>query len=1163
MRPWSVRIFILAAAACAILLLAGAAPAFERTSGGWYWQNPLAQGDAVNDVAATSAGAIAVGDAGSVFTSADGVTWTRRSSGIKSRLLAVDIVGLSTGWAVGNGGLIKTTDAGVSWTAQHLSRAGAYRFTDVSFVDASHGWTCGSYAVAGGGNASRIMRTTNGGDTWTVAKQWTSSESKADIQLLLQVDFVDATTGWATGWGYAATTGDWGYVLLKTSDAGETWTIKRFGDGRAEICAMDFTTAADGWLATASLAGYAPATIWKTTDGGSTWTAQTTREAATITDLAASSAGDCYVSGQTQSVYDWEGFVLASNDGGASWTEEYAQTTVRPDAVAFSSKMAVAVGEGALFLRRNDATGAWSQSSPGVRTDLTDVTFIDSKRGWAVGWKSTILWTTDGGRVWKEASVPSGISLEGIDMVTDRIGWAVGCSGPHVPYADLDAGYGAVVLRTDDGGLHWKYLLDRATSPGLAAVDFTDVDHGVAVGTSGLIVRTTDGGHTWWFSTVGATTLRDVAFSDATNGVAVGGQTESVGGTGVIVTTVDGGLTWTDAEPEPAPSAPLRSIAVDATSRKFTVVGDNQQTYTGDGASWSYAAIADDEVVQNPPFYHYRGVGFCAIPATSQGLPDDADGWILGENGAIWTRNAGEWRFPPTISSFTPSRGAVGSIVTLYGSGFTSAKSFKTIVTFQDAMPVAADVVSDSELTVVVPEDAGIGKIAVTTSRGTGISVERFTVTGALPVTSLAALAATTAMPAVSSFSPASGPPGTSVTLIGSGFTGATGVAFNGAEAAFRVYSDTQIMAIVPPAATTGRITVTTPGGAGTSLRIFTVNSLPSIDSFTPASGAVGTVVILSGAKFTGATSVAFNGVNAAFIVNTDERLTTTVPGGATTGSISVTTPLGTGVSSDVFTVTLGTHRLNHSGGSDQENQLNGLAVVDWLNAWAVGDRGTILSFDRLQPETTFAPANGWLTTSSLTLAATDEKSGIAWTRWIVDPPGVNGQVEPPLGDWDSWPWQYGTTVTFDTLGDAPGSRHLVYYQSLDNVGNLELDPYWLEHGQYEVPRHVWVTVDTIGPQTYAPAPASVAFGSTPSFSFWVNDDLSPKAKVTMVVRDGGSHTVKTLPLGWLATGQEFSAPISTWKCTLAKGTYTFAVNAEDQAGNEQIVLGSNTFTVH
>jgi photosystem II stability/assembly factor-like uncharacterized protein len=1411
MRRWSVRSTILTALACAALLVVGvgAASAYEGTSGGWYWQNPLAQGNSLNDAAVTAAGAIAVGDAGVVFTSADGgASWTRRSSGRRGSLRVVDFVNVSTGWAAGDGGVIKTTNGGVSWQAQDLPGDGVYRFTDVSFVDASHGWACGSYAVAGGAAASRIVRTTDGGDTWTIAEQWIESASKAEVQLLMQVDFVNATTGWATGWGYTAALGDWGYVVLKTMDAGDTWSITRFGDGRAEISAMDFTTATDGWLATASLADYAPATIWRTTDGGGSWTAQTTRSGATITDLAASPAGECYVSGQTQGTSDWVGFVLHSSDDGATWTQEYAQKTVKPEAVAFASTTAIAVGDGALFLSRDATTGVWTQFAPGVRKNLTKVQFMDAKLGWAVGWKSTILRTTDGGRTWEPASVPSGISLEGIDMVTESVGWAVGCSGPQVPYADLGAGYGAVVLRTQDGGRHWKYRLNRTTSPGLAAVDFSDVNQGVAVGTNGVVVSTTDGGGTWWFRTIGTKTLRDVAFTDAMNGVAVGGQTEAVSGIGTIWMTSDGGVTWTDAKPEPAPSAPLRSILVDLAVGTLTVVGDNSQLYTGGGASWSYAAIAADEVVQDPPFSRFMDVGLCEIPATSQGLPDDANGWILGEDGAIWTRNGGAWRFPPTISSFAPVAAPVGTTVTLYGSGFTSVKPVTTTVTFQDANPVAATVISDAQLTAVVPAGAGLGKIAVTTSRGTGISVGRFTVTGAAPLKSVAepasalreasaptvafftpdsgpagtsvtltgsgfagatevafngvaavfsvdgdlviratvpagattgsiavttpvgtgmsfavftvipaptitsfipvsgpvgtsvtliganftgatavafngaaadfkvdsgtqitatvppaastgtisvttpggigvsaasftvlaplptitgflptsgpvgtvvtlsgsgftgatavafngaaaaaftvvsdaqitatvphgaatgAIAVTTPggvatsatsfsvmapAPTITSFLPTSGPAGTSVTLIGNGFIGATAVAFNGAAAVFMVDSATQITATVPLAATTGAITVTTPGGAATSATSFTVILAPVIESFTPTSGVVGTLVTLIGANFSGATAVTFNGAVAAFTVNNDLQITATVPAGATTGPISVTTPIGSCTSSASFTVTMGNHRLNHSGGSGQDNQLNSLAVVDWLNAWAVGDRGTILSFDRLAPDTTFAPTNGWLKTPLLSLTAGDGKSGVAWTRWIVDPPGINGDVEPPLGDWDSWPWQYCTTVTFNTVGEVPGTRHLIYYQSLDNVGNIELDPYWLKEGNYEVPLHVWMTVDSLGPQTYAPVPASVARGSRPAFIFWVNDDLSPKAKVTIVVKNARNETVKTLPLGWLATWQEFSAPISTWKCTLARGTYTFAVHAADQAGNSQAVLGSNTLTV-
>ena len=83
----------------------------------------------------------------------------------------------------------------------------------------------------------------------------------------------------------------------------------------------------------------------------------------------------------------------------------------------------------------------------------------------------------------------------------------------------------------------------------------------------------------------------------------------------------------------------------------------------------------------------------------------------------------------------------------------------------------------------------------------------------------------------------------------------------------------------------------------------------PTITSFSPAAGAAGTAVTISGSGFTDATDVRFNGVAAGlgnFIVNSDIQITATVPTGATTGPIAVQTPSGTGTSSSSFTVPTG-----------------------------------------------------------------------------------------------------------------------------------------------------------------------------------------------------------------------------------------------------------------
>jgi hypothetical protein len=156
--------------------------------------------------------------------------------------------------------------------------------------------------------------------------------------------------------------------------------------------------------------------------------------------------------------------------------------------------------------------------------------------------------------------------------------------------------------------------------------------------------------------------------------------------------------------------------------------------------------------------------------------------------------------------------------------------------------------------------------------------------------------------PTITSFSPTSGKAGTAVTITGTGFTGATAVAFGGATASFTVASDTRIDAMVPVAAVTGPITVTTPAGTATSATAFTV--LPKVTSFRPTSGPPGTVVRITGTGLTGTTKVTFGGVKATFSVDGVTSITATVPAGARTGRIKVITPYGKAKSKATFTVT-------------------------------------------------------------------------------------------------------------------------------------------------------------------------------------------------------------------------------------------------------------------
>ncbi|MDR6966765.1 autotransporter-associated beta strand protein [Flavobacterium arsenatis] len=74
------------------------------------------------------------------------------------------------------------------------------------------------------------------------------------------------------------------------------------------------------------------------------------------------------------------------------------------------------------------------------------------------------------------------------------------------------------------------------------------------------------------------------------------------------------------------------------------------------------------------------------------------------------------------------------------------------------------------------------------------------------------------------------------------------------------------------------------------------VPSSVTVTSFTPTSGYSGTSIVITGTNFTGATAVSFGGTSAAsFTVDSDTQITAIV-GAGTSGNVSVTSPIGTGI---------------------------------------------------------------------------------------------------------------------------------------------------------------------------------------------------------------------------------------------------------------------------
>jgi hypothetical protein len=264
-------------------------------------------------------------------------------------------------------------------------------------------------------------------------------------------------------------------------------------------------------------------------------------------------------------------------------------------------------------------------------------------------------------------------------------------------------------------------------------------------------------------------------------------------------------------------------------------------------------------------------------PAQGAGLADITVTTPFGISGLTPADQFTYLAAAPAVTGLSVNAGSTagGTSVTLSGSNLTAAKR----VYFGAVQAAVFTVLSDGSISAISPVLAtGTVDITVVTPWGTSATsaADRFTATAAAN------------LPTVSSLSVTSGPTGggTAVTITGTGFTTATEVLFGTVAAPqFTIVSDTSLT-VTTPAATAGTVDVTivTANGISTvsAADRYTYNATaPALTGITPASGAAvgGTVVVLTGTNFNGATQVLFGTTAAAsFTVNSATSITATPP---------------------------------------------------------------------------------------------------------------------------------------------------------------------------------------------------------------------------------------------------------------------------------------------
>lgn len=303
-------------------------------------------------------------------------TWTPQNSGVtESDFWDIDFVDALNGWCVGTDlYILHTNDGGQNWSIQNSGNTMAPDFLCLEMVNADTGFTAGFFGW--------IYRTTDGGTNWIGSQVIPGT-------CLYGIHFYDTKLGWAVGGNmlYAPPYTLW-QKILRTTNGGDSWTVvwsdSSASANTAEFYDVDFADSLNGVVV-----GY-HGQIMTSANGGVNWTKRSsgkTRDLYALDHVQNSTyvaVGDTgLVLKTTNGGVVWD--TCARDSVGSFWAIDFADTNS-----GWLLKNPLTGPPKGTILNTNDMSN-WFFQYCCDSVYLLGLKFVNRFTGWACGWSGTII----------------------------------------------------------------------------------------------------------------------------------------------------------------------------------------------------------------------------------------------------------------------------------------------------------------------------------------------------------------------------------------------------------------------------------------------------------------------------------------------------------------------------------------------------------------------------------------------------------------------------------------------------------------------------------------------------------------------------------------------------------------------------------------------------